>query len=441
MTAVKCLLFGMAFALLTTSQLVGDTFVPTTIATTTWTKEGNRYIITASTTVPVGQTLTIEPGVDVILGAGVQINVLGRIYALGTISEPIAFRSPISTAPWGGISVPDSGSSANSIFHSCVFSNATTGLWLFSRTSDAIETQEVSNCIFEDCGNGIYGLASNSSLLNPLIQNCQFINCSINGMMFDLATAGEVNATIRCNSFRSIGDAAISFHETNVEQVCQPQIINNSIFNAMVGIRTSEPYDVIVKNNIFASCSVAMQRLSTDILNLAVNHNDFHNNGTNFSNYPPQYGSIIWNNANGDPADISFNIFEDPLFVDTNTLALASNSQCIDAGDPEGTYMDGCFPPSHSTTINDIGAYGGPFACGWLEAPLTSFTLGVRKFIGVTISPNTSGRYRLEYTPTLENMTSWTQITNVNLLSTPWTYIDFDSPGLEQRNYRAVLLP
>jgi hypothetical protein len=57
------------------------------------------------------------------------------------------------------------------------------------------------------------------------------------------------------------------------------------------------------------------------------------------------------------------------------------------------------------------------------------------------VYPSTPGHYRLEYTPTLGNTNIWTQITNVNLLSAPWTYIDFDYPGVGKRFYRGVLLP
>jgi hypothetical protein len=61
--------------------------------------------------------------------------------------------------------------------------------------------------------------------------------------------------------------------------------------------------------------------------------------------------------------------------------------------------------------------------------------------VGVTINPTTPGRYRLEYTPTLGSTNIWTQLTNVVLLTTPWTYIDWDYPAVGQRFYRGVLLP
>lgn len=198
---------------------------------------------------------------------------------------------------------------------------------------------------------------------------------------------------------------------------------------------------MVAKNNLIAACAEGIRRFPADSLNLQLRHNNFFSNGTNFFNYPSQYGGIIWSNANGTPADINYNIFQDPLFADLNTLTLGIGSPCIDAGDPAGQYLDGCFPPSLGTTVNDIGAYGGPFACGWFSPVLTNITLDIKQYIGVTINPPTPGLYRLEYAPIVGNSNLWTQITNVSLQSTPWTYIDYEAQNQGQRYYRGLLLP
>ena len=71
------------------------------------------------------------------------------------------------------------------------------------------------------------------------------------------------------------------------------------------------------------------------------------------------------------------NIDEDPLFVGTGvyTFSLLEDSPCIDAGNPDPIYYDPQDPtnpgyalfPAMGTTINDMGAYGGPNAIGWLS--------------------------------------------------------------------------
>ncbi len=46
---------------------------------------------------------------------------------------------------------------------------------------------------------------------------------------------------------------------------------------------------------------------------------------------------------------------------------LLEGSPCIDAGDPAAPYNDVAFPPSLGGVRNDMGAYGGPGASGWIE--------------------------------------------------------------------------
>ena len=56
----------------------------------------------------------------------------------------------------------------------------------------------------------------------------------------------------------------------------------------------------------------------------------------------------------------------DPLFVGEGDYHLSDASPAIDAGDPSDVFKDACFPPSQWSTRNDIGAYGGPRACGYV---------------------------------------------------------------------------
>ena len=59
------------------------------------------------------------------------------------------------------------------------------------------------------------------------------------------------------------------------------------------------------------------------------------------------------------------NIDSEPLFVGGDHLHLGSGSPCIDAADSAPSHNDVCFPPSMGTERADMGAYGGPEACGW----------------------------------------------------------------------------
>src|SRR5262245_33151445 len=69
----------------------------------TWTTSGSPYIVSNDCYVDVGQTLTIQPGVDVMIGPNVTLFVYGSITAVGTPEQPIEIQGTGSTSPWNKI--------------------------------------------------------------------------------------------------------------------------------------------------------------------------------------------------------------------------------------------------------------------------------------------------------------------------------------------------
>ncbi|MFH1010900.1 MAG: right-handed parallel beta-helix repeat-containing protein [bacterium] len=79
----------------------------------------------------------------------------------------------------------------------------------------------------------------------------------------------------------------------------------------------------------------------------------FGNSGGAFGgSVPTALGQLVMTNANGDSCDQYFNIFLDPMFVDTAVadFHLRAGSPCIDAGDPT-------MPLDPDSTVADIGAF------------------------------------------------------------------------------------
>jgi flagellar hook assembly protein FlgD len=70
-------------------------------ANTTWTTTGSPYIVTGGVTVSSGTTLTIDPGVTVKFNSGTNLNVNGRLLAVGTSTSGITFTSNQTTPTRG----------------------------------------------------------------------------------------------------------------------------------------------------------------------------------------------------------------------------------------------------------------------------------------------------------------------------------------------------
>lgn len=90
--------------LLAVPCVVKATPVTGNLSTQTWTKTGSPYRVTGKVTVLPGETLTIEPGVDVLFDADVQFHVRGRIFALGAPLDSVRFLKG-SAAKWGGMRI------------------------------------------------------------------------------------------------------------------------------------------------------------------------------------------------------------------------------------------------------------------------------------------------------------------------------------------------
>jgi len=155
-----------------------------------------------------------------------------------------------------------------------------------------------------------------------------------------------------------------------------------------------------------------------------VSYNDFYVNATNFTGYPATYGQVVFTNRNVIPSDILYNIFHDPLFVATNNFYLATNSPCIDAGTPDTAFCDLCFQPSLGTQFPDLGAYGGPHACNWLDVvpklPAHTLMSKSNNVISLNWGAIPRSEYQVQYVTNLAAVgtNTWINFTNGRVLAT-----------------------
>lgn len=343
-----------------------------------WTLSKSPYVITADCTVLPNQNLLIEPGVTVFGAPEATLRVYGRFTAIGTPAQPILIRGASATKPWQGVDLR--GTNETYRFAFCRFRDAIAGISGGIEGSNVMQRIEIANCDFTHLSTGIAAGVSQHgpSLLQLTLHNCvlediDFDGCLFQGTYFpwDLeAPVGNFDLDLTGNLFKRVLSAVrLNSCPPQVPTAVKPQFkfVNNTVAEAQLGIHPwgyppHSLFDMLIKNNIFLRTSNA---LGVATSRTDASFNLFSGNQVDFVGFPTIYGIPILQNRNGDPCDVYNNIFLDPLVTDTTRYLLAARSPATDAGDP--SLKDLCAEFRHGTDISDIGAYGGEFACGWLE--------------------------------------------------------------------------
>ncbi|MBL7178161.1 MAG: S8 family serine peptidase [Desulfobacteraceae bacterium] len=193
---------------------------------TTWTSD-KLWIVTGNVLVPIGVTLTVEPGTKVAFEDDKQLIVRGTLNAAGTKDNRITFTSnSLAINPrWGGIRLFDY---ANMSLSHCDFSYGTYGInigelsrevnntvavnestflfctYPFVNTNNSQATMTVARNIFKNCSSGIQFWMSNTEPSHLISKN---VFCSISDSCYDCVplyiASGKIweNTQIDKNSF------------------------------------------------------------------------------------------------------------------------------------------------------------------------------------------------------------------------------------------------
>lgn len=454
MTGVFCGLASVASA---------QTFVPPGPTSGEWNVAGSPYLIVDNITVPSGQTLTIDPGVTVLIGSNLTVTANGSlIQAIGTPSQRITIGATSSAFAFNEILVQNE--TGTNRFHYCDFANARTAIAMGMYANNQIMPVEIMNCTFSNClSQAIYGEAQGQAVvyggnipttLNAVIKNCIFNGMS-NGCVMNIFGSGDgigdwgygnANPVMLDNIFQNITGSAFLMEvgSTEVYGSGKTVFVNNTIVNCKIGVSATDPWDAVVQSCIFNGCTNAVKVSGS--LSRTVSYNDFYGNATNFIGLPGSFGQIIWANRNGSPADVLYNIYQNPIFVATNDFHLTSSSPCINAGTPNPAYANMCFPPSIATNFPDLGAYGGPDACNWLPTvPLLPTHLTMTEsngFVWLNWNAIPRSSYQVEYFATNFNATHGTNrwLTNsINLpAARPYTTVVATAPSTNKQVFYRV---
>lgn len=361
---------GMAISplvLLPYVALTADsTVVCGTIAGQVWTKDKSPYKVVCDIRVA---SLEIKPGVTVAFAGNYIFEVIGKLTAVGTKQDSIVFTKNASAPGWNGIffnQIPP----GSELAYCRIEYSVNRGLTI-NRSSVAIRNSTISdnskNGGFYEAGGGIYADAG-----SPLMMT----DCSIlrNGVTaYGIYSAGWGGGIWAQNDLTLIncvidgnGASAVGFmgsgdgHGGGI--FCEGKtILKNCIVSNNYGQNRRGGMDVASTGTAeVINCTFVYNTnggVGADGTTKIVNSIFYFN-----SRYQIYQANITYCDVQGGTSDSS-NIDYNPVFWSNTCFMIAPGSPCIDAGNPDPSYNDVCFPPSLGGKRNDMGAHGGPDAC------------------------------------------------------------------------------
>ena len=314
------------FLILLSWFLAAATIVPGGYVSGIWNVEDSPYLINGNIIISDGESLTLNPGVELQFQGYYTLKIEGKLQAIGTPSDSIKFSTTSSEQKWRGILMQNVAATNDStILRYCAFNRGDAKLDIQNKNGGIIRVLNSSKLFIEHCcfsyatadsGGALY--AKNSTFR---IKDCIFHNCSATyegGAIFtslpDLNNETSLyieNCTFKANNAEKMG-GGIAFNGGK-HYLITSKFSNNYARNGGGGIAFKNNCHYLCLNNLIVNNGTSYQggginASSYAYGNLIIN-NTICNNNANI-NYPNEgpggiyirgyagcYNNIIWGNS------------------------------------------------------------------------------------------------------------------------------------------------
>ncbi len=219
----------------------------------TWDDVSNVYFIGNDITIPSGEKLTINPGVNIKISENSRIIAYGSIQAKGSSTDPVSFSAFDPNKPWGGIKInPDATPKDSIVFDYCEISQSGQegGLYIFDTINIRVQNSKIFNNYASSCGGGIFIKG------DALIKDNEIYNNKTDGYGGGILLANGSGAVIENNDVhenQADEGGGIKMRAGNNALIKGNKIHNNSA-NQVGGILCGGDSDsTIIMNNIISN--------------------------------------------------------------------------------------------------------------------------------------------------------------------------------------------